>query len=397
MRYDFDETVDREGGHCLKYDFRKQVFGTEDVLPMWIADMEFKTPDFVVAAVQKRAAHEIYGYPCRPAEFCDAARKWVKSRHGWEIQNRWISFSPGVVPALSALILALTQPGDKIIAQLPAYPPFLSTVKNHGRRIVNNPLKHQNGRYRMDFTDLIRKIDSRVKMILFCSPHNPSGRVWQKEELARLAEICLANDIIIVSDEIHSDLVFKPHRHIPMAALSEEIARQTITCIAPSKTFNMAGLSTSVIISGNPKYKTAFDNMLDTLHIQGGNIFSFPALAAAYNQGAKWLEQLLDYLEKNIDFALDFIERHLPLIKTHKPEASYLLWLNCRAMGLGDEKLFEFMVEKARVGMNNGIDFGGEGRGFLRLNVACPRSMLHRALVRIAEAVNEPEQDIRRR
>lgn len=392
MRYDFDETVDRQGDHCLKYGLRKQVFGTENVLPMWVADMEFKTPDFVVAAVKNRAAHENYGYPYQSAEFCDAARKWVKSRHGWEIKNHWISFSPGVVPALSALILALTQPGDKIIAQLPVYPPFLSTAKNHGRRIVNNPLKHENGRYRMDFMDLVQKIDSRVRMILLCSPHNPSGRVWQKEELARLGEICLANDIIIVSDEIHSDLVFKPNRHIPMASLSEEIAQQTISCIAPSKTFNMAGLSASVIITGNPKYKTAFDNMLDTLHISGGNIFSFPALAAAYNQGIQWLEQLLDYLEKNIDFAVDFIDRHLPLIKTYKPEASYLLWLDCRAMGFDDKKLFKFMVEKARVGLNNGLDFGEEGRGFLRLNAACPRTMLHQALVQIAGAVNDMER-----
>jgi cystathionine beta-lyase len=391
MKYNFDEIVHRESSHCLKYDFRKQLFGTDDVLPMWIADMEFKTPDFVVAAIKERAAHEIYGYAHLPAAFCDAARNWVQKKHEWEIQNHWISFSPGVVPALSALILALTQPGDKIIAQLPVYPPFISTVQNHGRQLINNPLTCQNGRYRMDFTDLEQKIDSRVKMILLSSPHNPTGRVWERKELMQLGEICLANDIIIVSDEIHSDMVFKPHRHIPMAMLTREIARQTITCIAPSKTFNMAGLSTSVIIAENPKYKIAFDNMLATLHIQGGNIFSYPALAAAYNQGMDWLEQLLDYLGKNIDFAVDFIARHLPVIKTHKPEASYLLWLDCRAMGLDEGALFKFMVDKARVGLNNGIDFGTEGKGFLRLNVACPRAMLHEALTRIAAAVKKKD------
>ncbi len=390
MKYNFDEIVHREGSHCFKYDFREQLFGTNDVLPMWIADMEFKTPDFVVAAVKERAAHEIYGYAHLPAAFCDAARNWVKKKHGWEIQNSWISFSPGVVPALSALILALTQPGDKIITQLPVYPPFISTVKNHGRQLINNSLACQNGRYRMDFTNLEQKIDSRVKMILLSSPHNPTGRVWENKELMQLGEICLAHDIVIVSDEIHSDMVFKPHRHIPMAMLSKKIARQTITCIAPSKTFNMAGLSTSVIIAENPKHKIAFDNMLATLHIHGGNIFSYPALAAAYNHGSDWLEQLLDYLGKNIDFAVDFIEEHLPVIKTHKPEASYLLWLDCRAMGLDDGALFKFMVEKARVGLNSGIDFGGEGKGFMRLNVACPRAMLQEALVRIAGAVNGP-------
>ncbi|MBW2593540.1 MAG: PatB family C-S lyase [Deltaproteobacteria bacterium] len=387
MKYDFDETVDRESSHCLKYDFRKQLFGTKDVLPMWVADMEFKTPDFVVEAVKKRAAHEIYGYSQRPAEFYDAARNWVRKRHEWEIENRWISFAPGVVPALSTLIMALTSPGDKVITQLPAYPPFMSTVQNHGRQLINNPLNHQTGRYRINFEDLEQKIDSRVKMILLSSPHNPSGRVWEREELIQLAEICLANDIIIVSDEIHSDLVFKPYQHIPMATLSDKIAQKTITCIAPSKTFNMAGLSTSVIITANPKYTTAFDNMLGTLHIQWGTIFSYPALAAAYNHGSEWLEQLLGYLEKNIDFALDFIDRHLPLIKTYKPEASYLLWLDCRAMGLDDGKLFKFMVEKARVGLNNCIDFGTEGRGFMRLNAACSRKMLHEALARIAGAV----------
>lgn len=389
MQYDFDEVVDREQSHCVKYDFRGQVFGADDVLPMWIADMEFKTPDFVVAAVKKRAAHEIYGYSCRPAEFCDAVRNWVEKRHGWEIQNRWISFSPGVVPALSTLILALTRPGDKIIAQLPVYPPFMSTVKNHGRQLVNNPLKHEAGRYRMDFEDLARRIDSRTRMILFSSPHNPSGRVWESKELEQLGEICVKNDIIIVSDEIHSDLVFSPHRHIPMAMLSEKIARQTITCIAPSKTFNMAGLATSAIIFQNPAFKAAYDNLLATLHIHGGTIFSFPALAAAYNQGARWLDQLLGYLEKNIDFAVDFIGRRLPLVKTHKPEASYLLWLDCRGLGLDDETLFRFMVEKARVGLNRGIDFGDEGRGFLRLNAACPRAMLKQALARMAGAVDD--------
>lgn len=387
MKYNFDQIIDRSGTHTVKYDLRKLYFGTEEVNPMWVADMDFKTPDFIVSAIKRRAGHEIYGYTLHPASFYQAAVQWFAQRHNWTISAGHLQFTPGVVPALALCVLAYTSPGDKVIIQPPVYHPFFSVVKNNGRQLVENPLTEKNGRYYMDFDDLRRKIDKRTKALILCSPHNPVGRVWTKEELRLLCDICYKNNVLIISDEIHCDLVFEPHKHIPTAKISKEIANMTVTCIAPSKTFNMAGLSTSLFHSSNPELLADFKKTAENLFIHHGNLFGITALEAAYNYGNDWLDQLLDYLNGNIEFAIDFIKKRMPVIKVQKPEATYLLWLDFRHLGLKPEELKQLMINEAKVGMNDGISFGEQGTGFQRLNVACPREILKNALEHIEKAI----------
>ena len=283
MGFDFNETVNRENTNCFQYDLREKYFGTNDVIPMWVADMDFKTLPFIREAIQKRLEHEILGYTFRSDSFYNSIIKWLRIRHGWEIKKDWIEFSPGVVPALNMAVLAFTNPGDKVIVQPPVYFPFFSAIENNNRILVNNPLKLKNGRYYMDYKDLRSKIDNKVKMIILCSPHNPTGNVWTKEELSELAEICLNKNILILSDEIHSDLIYNGYKHIPTASLSKEIAKNTITCVAPSKTFNLAGLSTSVVISSNNKLIQSFSKILDQIHVGNGNIFGNIATEAKPN------------------------------------------------------------------------------------------------------------------
>ncbi len=389
MKYNFDEQIDRSNTNAVKYDFRDKVFGTKEVLPMWVADMDFKTPDVIVQAVQERAKHEIYGYTGRTDSFAQSVTSWVKQRHGWSIDSNWISFSPGVVPALAMAVLAFTQPGDKIIAQTPVYFPFFNTIADNGRQLVINPLRIVNERYEMDWDDLEKKIDSRTSMLFLCSPHNPTGRVWSKEELQRLGEICVKNDILIVADEIHSDLILKPNKHTPIASISEEIAQQTITTIAPSKTFNIAGLASSVLIIPNKKLQTKYENMLNNLHLGMGNLFGIIALEAAYSHGAAWLDQMLDYLTENVDYVANYLEEHLPMVKLIKPEGTYLLWLDFRELKLSNEELRKLMIEKGKLGFNDGIIFGKGGKGFQRMNVACPKSTVIEGMQRLHKALGD--------
>lgn len=387
MNYNFDEQVNREHTASVKYDLRKLLFGKEDVIPMWVADMDFKTPPFIIDAIKKRLNHEILGYTFRAESFNESVATWMHKRHGWNVEKDWICFSPGVVPSFNLAILAYTQPGDKIIVQKPVYFPFFPAIENHNRILVNNPLKLVNGRYEMDFEDLIRKIDDEVKMILFCSPHNPAGNVWKKEELEKLARVCLEKNILIVSDEIHSDLIFKGNNHIPTASLSNEIGDITITLAAPSKTFNTAGLSTSVLIISNKKLRKQYEKILENVHVGGGNIFGFIALEAAYNHGEEWLFQLMEYLQKNLDFLLEYFKNNIPQIKPVIPEATYMVWLDCREMGLKSYELKKHMIEKAELGLSEGITFGKEeGEGFMRMNFACPRVTLEKALTKLRES-----------
>ncbi len=386
MQYNFDEYIDRSGTNTVKYDLRKARFGREDVIPMWVADMDFKTPDFVAHAVQERAKHEIYGYTIRPKTFYSSIVNWVEKRYDWKIKPSWIQYSPGVVPALAIAVLAFTQPGDKIVVQPPVYYPFFNTIKNNGRQIINNPLKTINGKHRMDFDDLRKKIDSRTKMLFLCSPHNPGGRVWTKSELKELSEIALKHNLLVVADEIHADLVFKPNKHTPLASISNEIAQQCITCIAPSKTFNLAGMSTAAIIIQNKKLYNNFHNMLDNLHLFIGNTFGGVALEAAYKNGEQWLNQLLEYVNGNIDLVMHFFKENLPLIKPMRPEGTYLVWIDFNNTNLDNESLKKVMIEKAKVGMNDGSAFGEGGNGFQRMNVACPRKTVQQALERIEKA-----------
>lgn len=387
MKYNFDAVIDRNNTDSIKWDYLEKYYGQKDILPMWVADMDFEAPAPVVEAIAKRASHGIYGYTGRPLSCYEAIAGWVEKRHGWRIEKEWLSFTPGVVPALCTAIGAFTYPGDKVIIQSPVYHPFFAAVENNGRRIVNSPLKYEEGRFVMDYDDIERKFDSRVKMVILCSPHNPVGRVWTKEELERLGNICLKHGAVIVSDEIHSDIVYKGHKHVPIASISEELSLNTITCIAPSKTFNIAGLSTSAVIIPNQRLRKQFNCMLENIGMENGNIFGITAMEAAYRYGEEWLDQVIDYLEGNIDFLLKYISERIPSIKAARPEGTYLAWIDCRGLGLNQEDLKEFMAKKAAIALNDGTAFGPEGDGFMRINVGCPRSVLQEGLRRIEEAV----------
>jgi cystathionine beta-lyase len=314
MSWNFDEPAVREGTNCIKYDLREETFGKKDVIPMWVADMDFNTPGFIISALRERLDHEICGYTFRHKEYYSSISAWIRTRHNWNIENEWICFSPGIVPALNFCTLAFTIPGDNIIVQPPVYFPFFSAVESHGRNLVYNKLKESDGKWEMDFDSLISSIDSRTKMIIISNPHNPVGRVWSPEELTKLGKICLENNILILSDEIHSDLILPGFVHTPMASLSEEIAASTITFMAPSKTFNLAGLSTSSVIISNPVLRKTFKGIVDNLHVGNGNIFGIVASIAAYSEGHEWLDDLLEYIDNNIDFTADYCRKMIPEI-----------------------------------------------------------------------------------
>jgi cystathionine beta-lyase len=388
MHYNFDKIINREHTASVKFDLRKEVFGKEEILPMWVADMDFETPDFVIDTLKKRLEHPILGYSYRPDSYYQSIINWVKRRHQWIIKKEWISFSPGIVPAINMAIMAYTEPGDQIIVQPPVYHPFFSAIKNNHRIQVDNPLTLQNGRYFIDFNDLKAKLKD-AKMILLSNPHNPGGSVWSKEELQTLGELCVENDVLIMADEIHSDLVFKPAQYVPMASLSPEIANQTVTFIAPSKTFNMAGLATSSVVISNNILKEKFDQILDTIHISMGNIFGAVASEAAYTHGDEWLDELLEYLSKNMDYVEQFITEYIPEIKVIRPEGTYLMWLDCSDLNLNNKDLKDFMIQDAGLGFNDGRMFGAGGDQFMRMNVACPIQTIKIALRKLEQAVNQ--------
>ena len=387
-KYDFDKVVNRSNTNSTKWNFVKELFGAEDVLPMWVADMDFKVPPAIIEAIKKRADHGIFGYSGPDERYFQATINWMKKRHNWAIEKEWFVITPGVVPAISMLIRTFTHPGDKVILQTPVYHPFYGAVRLNGCQVVANPLKFENGHYIMDFDDLETKFDSRVKLLILCSPHNPVGRVWTKEELTRLGEICLKHDVIVISDEIHEDLVYKEYTHIPFASISEEFAEHSITCTAPSKTFNLAGLQTSNILIPNPKLRTDFQNMLESNAITSPNLFGIVALQTAYEEGEEWLDQLLDYLHGNLDFLMEYVEKNIPQIKVIKPEGTYLVWLDFSALGMDPLSLKNFLLEKAKVAFDDGYIFGPGGEGFERINIACPRSLLKAGLDRVSRAVN---------
>ncbi len=384
--YNFDEIVPREGTNCIKYDARDWIFKTNDVLPLWVADMDFKTPDFVADAIKKRAEHEIYGYTFKPESYYQSVINWMKRRHNWDIQKEWISFSPGVVAGLTFAIKTFSKPGDGVIVQPPVYFPFFDSVKGTKRRMIENPLKIENGRYTFDFDDLKSKIDENTKLLLLCNPQNPGGMVWTRDELEQLSAICLENDILVISDEIHSDLIFPGNQHIPFATLSEEAANNCVICMAPSKTFNVAGLASSVVIIPNKTKFARYERTLNVGHMGGGNIFGTVALEAAYAHGDEWLDQMLTYLWNNYRLLETFFSENLPKVKVMKPEATYLIWLDFREYGMNDDELMKFTIEEAKVGLNNGGRFGTGGDGWLRLNIGCPESVLQEGLERLKGA-----------
>lgn len=393
MDYNFDEIIDRQKTDSIKYDLRKLIFGREDVLPMWVADMDFKTPDFIIESIKNRLNHPVLGYTLEPSGMDEAIMDWMKTRHGWHIRKEWIVSGPAVVPSMAVLVHAFSDPRDEIIVQKPVYFPFFRTITNHNRYILNNPLTNRNGRYEMDLDDLIKKITPRTKMIFLCNPHNPGGRVWREKELKALADICLENNILIISDEIHSDLVLFGNKHIPTASINEDISRNTITCMSSSKTFNTAGLASAYVIISNLKNRRIYKEKLNDFHLNIGNIAGLFAQEAAYRNGSEWLEQLLKYLEGNIDYLVDFMQKHLPSVKVMKPEGTYLVWMDFRDANIDTKKLKKFIIEEAGLGLSDGFLFGEEGLGFQRLNLACPRSVLKKGLEGLLKAFNNFDQD----
>lgn len=391
MKFDFDLTIDRSRTASLKWDHIPAIFGVEDALPMWVADMDFAAPPAVVRAMHDRVEHGVFGYTLQTDTYREAISTWMNQRHNWSIQPEWIQFCPGVVPALSLIVEAFTEPGDQVIIQTPVYPPFYSVVKDHGRELVHNPLMvNAQGDYEMDFEDLERSLSGgRVKMIILCSPHNPVGRVWTREELSRLAALCEQYNVLVVSDEIHADLIYQAGSHTPFAALSEDAMNRSFICTAPSKTFNIAGLNTANIIIPNDKLRRKFEKALQKYALGSITPMGAAATEAAYREGGEWLDALLTYIRGTMEYIKDYLEQHIHEVKVTLPEATYLLFIDFRGLGMSQEDLNRFLVQQAKIGMNNGIAFGKNAEGFMRMNVACTRATAQEAMTRLHTAVEQ--------
>lgn len=387
MIYNFDEIIDRTHSNAAKYDERIKKFGTDNVIPLWIADMDFRVAKPIEDALVDKARQGIFGYASRPEEYWDALIGWQKRRNGWEVDRSLLSFCSGVVPALAALVRQFSAEGDYILIQTPVYPEFYEVVENAGRKVLKNRLKEKEGRYEIDFEDFEEKLKQGPKAFILCNPQNPVGRSWTRDELKRMGELCAAYRIPILSDEIHSDLMLWGNRHTPMASISPETAAVTITCTAVSKTFNLAGLQSSSVIFNNRQERAKFERFWHNLKIHRNNCFSLAASTAAYNEGEEWLEQLLSYLEENITYIHEYCEENIPELKANIPECTYLVWLDCRELGKTDEELNRFMIEEAGIGLNAGCDFDRELSGYMRLNAACPREILKKALEQLEAAV----------
>lgn len=386
MKYNFDEIIDRSNTSCEKFDKRTELFGTNDIIPLWVADMDFRVAEPILDALRTRIEHKIFGYSFQSESYYRSIINWQKRRNGWDVKREWLAHCPGIVPGINLTVQALTGENDKIVIMPPVYQPFFTAVTDNKRTLLENNLKCCNLYYFMDFEDLEEKLKD-AKMLIFCNPHNPAGRVWTREELEKVAALCIKYNTIILSDEIHSDLIFKGHRHIPIATLSPEIADLCITFFAPSKTFNVAGFATSVAVASNKKLYDAFYYAIKKLHLDSGNICGTVALEAAYNNGEEWLEQMLDYVFENAKFVAGFIEKNMPKIKVNIPEGTFLQWLNFSELNLEHSELTDFLIKEAKVGLNDGRFFSpSEGTGFMRLNLACSRLLIEKALNRILEA-----------
>ncbi len=380
LNFDFDKITERRGTDSVKWDLHDN-----NIIPMWVADMDFQSPPEVRDAIIKRAEHGIYGYTVESDGFFKAVTDWVYRRHNWAIEREWIHFSPGVMPGIRGILQAITRPGDKVILQSPVYPPFFKAITDSGCHVLNNRLKFENGRYEMDFLDLEEKArDPRTRALILCNPHNPVGRAWTRDELVELGRICLEHEVVVISDEIHCDLIYKEYKHIPAASVCGEFIENTITCIAPSKTFNIPGLKAACLVIPNPKVKREFAN---TILPKKATIFGSAAFEAAYTYGEGWLDALLDYLRDNREFLKEYLKSRISEIKMVEPEATYLAWLDCGDLGMDNEALDRFMLDKAMLWVNQGYLFGSGGEGFVRMNIGCPRSILEKALGRLEEAV----------
>ena len=384
----FDQIIDRHDTGSLKWDGLQSRYGVsgDEYLPLWVADMDFQAPDAVVRALVRRAAHGIYGYPTGIEAYREAICRWMVRRHGWTIQPDWIVSSPGVVSAVNLLIRAFTQRGDGVVIQPPVYFPFFRGVEDNGCRVLLNPLRWDGQRYRVDFEDLDRKL-AGATLLLLCSPHNPVGRVWTPDELQHMGDLCRKHDVLILSDEIHFDLVLSGHRHHVLASLSEDLSQRTIVSTSPSKTFNLAGLQPGYSIVPNAQLRREFRRIVQACHIPEPNVFCLDASLAAYDEGEKWLDELLKYLEGNVGLLAEFVAAELPQLTFIRPEGTYLAWVDCRGLGLDPKTLERKLLSEARVVFNQGYTFGPGGEGFIRINFACPRSRLTAALGRLARTL----------
>ena len=381
MSNSFDHDINRTGTSSVKFDGRKSMFGADEVIPMWIADMDFAAPPAVTRALAERAAHPVYGYTQFPDSLYQSLIDWLRRRHGWEVQREWIMMCPGVVPSLHAAIMAFTEPGDSVIVQPPVYFPFFTAVTNTGRTLLQNPLRMENGHYVIDF-DHLEQCAAQARMLLLCSPHNPVGRVWSEPELQHLLRITKKYDLLIVSDEIHADLIYPENKHTTLAKLAQNPAH-ILTALAPSKTFNVPGLNLSSLIVPDRTHRAAITQVFDRMHSSASNPFSIVAFEAAYREGDTWLDELLAYLRDTRDYVENFLATHLPKIRLIKPEGTYLLWLDCRELEMSDAQLKHSFVHKAGVGMSPGTLFGEGGSGFMRMNIAAPRHTIVAALENI--------------
>lgn len=387
MKYNFDEIIDRGGNRSAKYDERAKKFGTADVIPLWVADMDFRTAQPIIDACVSKAEEGIWGYTSRPDSYFQAVQQWEQRRKGWTPDISLMSWSLGVVPALSSIVRLFSGDGDKILIQTPVYSEFYDVAEAWGREVVENPLVETDGKWSIDFDDFAEKV-KQCRIFLLCNPQNPVGRVWEPEELRKMAELCVESGTLLVSDEIHSDLIFHGKHHTPTASLSPEIAANTITCVSATKTFNLAGLQASTTIFPNKDMKRAFEEFWGRMDIRRNNAFSCVAMEAAYREGEEWLDQLLPYISGNFDYICDFCAKNIPQIKPNRPDATYLMWLDCRALSMTNEELRDFFIHKAQLGLNEGYTFGHSLAGFMRLNAACPRSTLEKAMRQLKAAVD---------
>jgi cystathionine beta-lyase len=379
--YNFDAIIDRRNTNCLKVDLLNERFGNANLIPLWVADMDFRTPGFIVNAIKKRCEHEIFGYTFASDAYYKSIVEWLYYKHRWTVKKEWLSYIPGIVKGIAFVLDCFTRPGDKVIIQPPVYHPFRLVPEMQGRQVVDNPLKQVNGLYQMDFEHLESLIDKQCKVLILCSPHNPGGVVWGKETLVRLAEICARHRILVISDEIHAEMVY-PHcsMHHPFPTVSETAASCSLTFMAPSKTFNIAGIVTSYAVVPDPQIRHTFFAFLKARELDEGTIFSYEATTAAYTHGAQWLQQMCMYVTGNVQFVTDYLEKEIPAIKVYQPQASFLVWLDCRALGLTREKLVSLFRDKAGLALNDGEMFGPGGEGYMRMNVGCPRAVLKQAL-----------------
>ena len=389
MKYNFDQIIDRRGSGALKYDALEQLYGNSELLPMWVADMDFATPDFIVDAIKERLEHPIFGYTIEPERYREAIITWIASHHGWAVKREWICYIPGIVKGIAMAINALLKAGDKIIIQPPVYHPFRNVAAHNGFEIVENPLLvDSNGSYSIDFDHLERVADKNCRLLILANPHNPIGILWQRETLIRLADFCHSRGIIVISDEIHSDMALWGKRHIPFASVSDKAAQCSITFGAPSKTFNIAGIVTSYAIVPNDKLRNKFFGWMEGNELNHPDIFAPIATIAAFENGEQWRREMIEYIEGNIEFTIEYCKQHIPQIVAVRPEASFLVWLDCRGLDLTHDKIVELFTQKAALALNDGAIFGTQGEGFMRLNVGTPREVLQTALERLKTAVD---------